>query len=89
MIISDSNSYRGVNEGLVDKIQRLTNLSFNIIRANKEDDIENLINVRKVDILATNLEDENLDYVFNINASSGIPLYVFSNKIKVYPFNFF
>ncbi|WP_238614513.1 response regulator [Borrelia turcica] len=84
----DSNGYRGVNEGLIDKVQRLTNLKFNIVKVNKEDDIENLINIGKVDVLATNLEDENLDYLFNINASSGIPLYVFSNKIKVFPFNF-
>ncbi|WP_346010446.1 transporter substrate-binding domain-containing protein [Borrelia sp. A-FGy1] len=84
----DSNGYRGVNEELINKIQRLTNLKFNIIEVRKEDNIENLVKLGKVNVLATNLENENIDYVFNIKASSGIPLYVFSNKIKIYPFNF-
>ncbi|WP_373464031.1 response regulator [Borrelia sp. BU AG58] len=85
----DSNSYRGVNEGLIDKIQRLTNLEFNILRADNREGIENLIKAGKVDVLATNLEGENSDYVFNIQTSSDIPLYVFSNKIKLFPFNFY
>ncbi|UGQ17213.1 response regulator [Borrelia sp. RT1S] len=85
----DSDSYRGVNEELIDKIQRLTNLKFNILRVDKRDEIENLISLGKVDILATNLEGEYLDYVFNIKTSTGIPLYVFANKIKLFPFNFY
>ncbi|WKC57974.1 response regulator [Borrelia sp. P9F1] len=85
----DSGSYRGVNEELIDKIQRLTNLKFDILRVDKGDGVENLISLGKVDILATNLEGENLDYMFNIKTSTGIPLYVFSNKIKLFPFNFY
>ncbi|AWG42794.1 histidine kinase [Candidatus Borreliella tachyglossi] len=84
----DSNHHRGVNEGLIKKIRGFTNLAFNMVKIHENDEIEKLIKLGKVDILSTNLSDSNSDYVFNIKATSGIPLYVFSNKARLFPFSF-
>ncbi|AHH09513.1 Sensory transduction protein kinase [Borrelia parkeri SLO] len=79
----NSGRYKGVNEWLIKKIKRLTDLDFNIISVH-ERDIEELMKLGKIDILSANLDDVNSDYIFNIKAVSGIPLHLFSNKTRLF-----
>ncbi|WNY68626.1 ATP-binding protein [Borreliella lusitaniae] len=81
----ESNSYKGVNQFLLDKIRMFSGLKFNIIEACSSLDLKKLIKSGKIDILNTNTIDSNLDNVFNIKLNSRIPLYIFSNKKKVLP----
>ncbi|AHH10589.1 transporter substrate-binding domain-containing protein [Borrelia coriaceae] len=80
---SDSGRYKGVNEWLINKIKRLTNLDFNVVSV-YEKDIRELIKLGKIDVLSVNLDDSNSGYVFNIKTVSGIPLYLFSNKPRLF-----
>ncbi|UPA17906.1 ATP-binding protein [Borrelia puertoricensis] len=79
----DSGRYKGVNEWLIKKIKRLTNLDFNIISVH-ERDIEELMKLGRIDILSANLDDTNSDYIFNIKAVSRIRLHLFSNKTRLF-----
>ncbi|WP_024653857.1 ATP-binding protein [Borrelia persica] len=79
----DSGRYKGINEWLIKKIRRLTKLNFNIINA-PEKELEELMKLGKIDILSSNLDSSNTDYVFNIKSVSGIPLYIFSNKTSLF-----
>ncbi|ATQ14803.1 Sensor histidine kinase RcsC [Borrelia miyamotoi] len=78
----DSSRYRGVNEWLINKIMKLTNLDFNIINVSGRDEIEELIKLGNLDMLSANLDDSNSDYVFNIKSVSEIPLHIFSNRTR-------
>ncbi|AHH12439.1 Sensory transduction protein kinase [Borrelia hermsii YBT] len=79
----DSGNYKGVNEWLIKRIRRLTNLDFNIVNVH-EREVEELVKLGKVDILSTNLDDTNSNSVFNIKAVSGIPLHLFSNQTRLF-----
>ncbi|BCR21847.1 transporter substrate-binding domain-containing protein [Borrelia sp. HM] len=81
---SDSGRYKGVNEWLIKKIRKLTNLDFNIINVSQSKKIEELIKLGNIDMLSVNLDESNSDYVFNIKAISGIPLHIFSNRARLY-----
>ena len=80
----DSGRYRGVNEWLIKKIRRLTNLDFNVINLSQSNKIEELIKRGSIDMLSVNLDESNSDYVFNIKAVSGISLHIFSNRARLY-----
>ncbi|AHH08394.1 transporter substrate-binding domain-containing protein [Borrelia anserina] len=79
----DSGRYKGINERLINKIRRLTNLDFNIVSV-PEGEIEELVKLGKIDILSANLDNSNSDYVFNVKAVSEIPLHLFSNKSRLF-----
>ncbi|WKC76140.1 ATP-binding protein [Borreliella valaisiana] len=81
----EANSYKGINQFLLDKIRMFSGLEFNIIEACSSLDLEKLIKSGKIDMLNTNAIDSNLDNVFNIKLNSRIPLYIFSNKKRVLP----
>ncbi|OJH15296.1 histidine kinase, partial [Borreliella bissettiae] len=70
---------------LLDKIRMFSGLEFNIIEAQNSLDLKKLIKSGKIDMLNTNATDSNLENVFNIKLNSRIPLYIFSNKKKVFP----
>lgn len=79
----NSGRYKGINEWLIKKIKRLTNVDFNIINV-RERELKDLIKNGQIDILSSNLDSANLDYFFNIKSVSGIPLYIFSQKTNLF-----
>ncbi|WPM05898.1 ATP-binding protein [Borreliella sinica] len=81
----EANSYKGINQFLLDKIRMFSGLEFNIIETHSSLDLKKLIKSGKIDMLNTNAIDSNLNNVFNIKLNSRIPLYIFSNKKRVLP----
>ncbi|QFI14543.1 response regulator [Borrelia sp. CA_690] len=81
----EANSYKGINQFLLDKIRMFSGLEFNIIETYGSLDLKKLIKSGKIDMLNTNAVDSNLENVFNIKLNSRIPLYIFSNKKRVLP----
>ncbi|WP_151074222.1 ATP-binding protein [Borreliella turdi] len=81
----EANSYKGINQFLLDKIRMFSGLEFNVIEARSILDLKKLIKSGKIDMLNTNALDSDLDNVFNIKLNSRIPLFIFSNKKRVLP----